>query len=61
MAGVVSALPSSGTVCLRDADYVGGDGADWVDQFVRCAAADFPFALKPASVGVEWIRSWKET
>ena len=35
---------------LREADYVGGDGADWVDQFARCAAADFPFALNPVRV-----------
>ena len=37
-------------VSLREADYVGGDGADWVDQLARCAAADFPSALKPVRV-----------
>ena len=35
---------------LREAHYVGGDGADWVDQFAHCAAADFPVALKPERV-----------
>jgi hypothetical protein len=37
-------------VSLRDAHYVGGNGADWVDQFAHCAAADFPSALKPVRV-----------
>jgi regulatory LuxR family protein len=47
-------------VSLREAHYVGGDGADWVGQFTRCAAADFPSALKPgrvsASSGWGWSR-----
>jgi hypothetical protein len=37
-------------VSLHEAHYVGGDGADWVDQFAHCAAADFPFALNPVRV-----------